>query len=147
MSSPPYGAAGRAGSVRLVIDASVAVRLALEASGFQLLTDRHELSAPPLLWSESLSVLHELAWRREISVGLGGVASKRLLSAPVAPAAPPGLLAEAWRVADEAGWAKTYDAEYVAAARLTDRPLVTLDSRLSRGAARFIDVRTPADLL
>ena len=40
----------------LVIDASVAVRLALERAGCALLADTDELSAPPLLWSESLAV-------------------------------------------------------------------------------------------
>lgn len=62
------------------------------------------------------------------------------------PTTPDGLLAEAWRIADTAGWAKTYDAEYVAAARLTDLTLVTPDNRLRKGAARFVDVRTPAQL-
>lgn len=132
--------------MRLVIDASLGVRLAMESDGFALLGDAHELSAPPLLWSESVSVLHELCWRKEISPQLGELAMQRLLGAPVEPATPAGLLAEGWRIADAAGWAKTYDAEYVAAARLTDRILITLDSRLRRGAARFVDVRTPIEL-
>jgi predicted nucleic acid-binding protein len=42
----------------------------------------------------------------------------------------PGELAgEAWRIADELGWAKTYDANYVALARLLGCKLVTLDAR------------------
>lgn len=133
-------------SVRLVIDASVAVRLALEADGFALLADPHELSAPALLWSETVSVLHELRWRHEVSEELAALALRRVLDAPVAKISPPELPTRAWEVADGAGWAKTYDAEYVAAALLTDRVLVTLDARLRRGAARFVDVRTPIDV-
>jgi predicted nucleic acid-binding protein len=49
--------------------------------------------------------------------------------------APARLGSEAWDVANELGWAKTYDAEYVALARLLKCRLVTLDARLRRGAA------------
>lgn len=132
--------------MRLVIDASVAVRLTMEAEGFPLLAAAHELSAPTLLWSESMSVLHELRWRRQISEELAGLAVRRVFEAPVAEIAHQELLPHAWDVADRAGWAKTYDAQYVAAALLTDRVLVTLDGRLRRGAARFVDVRTPAEV-
>ena len=48
--------------------------------------------------------------------------------------------------ADEMGWARTYDAEYVALARLLDCRLVTLDSRLRRGADRLGLVVSPTEL-
>jgi predicted nucleic acid-binding protein len=44
---------------------------------------------------------------------------------------------EAWRVADELGWAKTYDAEYIALAQLLRCRLVTRDERLRRGTERL----------
>ncbi|MGH3452667.1 MAG: type II toxin-antitoxin system VapC family toxin [Haloechinothrix sp.] len=44
---------------------------------------------------------------------------------------------EAWRIADELGWAKTYDAEYLALAFLVDGRLVTFDRRLLRAAERL----------
>jgi predicted nucleic acid-binding protein len=44
---------------------------------------------------------------------------------------------EAWRIAEEMGWAKTYDAEYLALARLLDGHVVTLDARLRSGADRL----------
>jgi predicted nucleic acid-binding protein len=50
---------------------------------------------------------------------------------------PPGLTEGAWRLADELGWAKTYDAHYVALAQMLCCKLVTLDERLHRGLGRF----------
>jgi predicted nucleic acid-binding protein len=44
------------------------------------------------------------------------------------------------------GWAKTYDAEYVALARLLGCRLVTLDARLRRGADRLGFVVAPHEL-
>lgn len=49
-------------------------------------------------------------------------------------------------IADEMGWAKTYDAQYVALARLTDCKLVTLDERLIRGIERLDIAIRPRDL-
>lgn len=52
----------------------------------------------------------------------------------------------AWTLADELGWAKTYDAEYVALAQILDIPLLTVDGRLARGVAHLVPVVGPADL-
>lgn len=82
--------------------------------------------------------------RREISTRLAALARDRLLAAPVA--ATPDVRRLAWQVADDAGWAKTYDAEYVASAAELDCPLVTLDARLRRAARRFVEALAPADL-
>jgi predicted nucleic acid-binding protein len=59
---------------------------------------------------------------------------------------PDGHAAAAWAVAEEFGWAKTYDAEYVALAKSEGCRLVTLGSRLRRGADRLGFVVTPAEL-
>ena len=70
----------------------------------------------------------------------------RLERCPVKRMDPPELGAEAWRIAEEFGWGRTYDAEYVALARLLECRLVTLDARLRRGAERLGIVVTPAEL-
>ena len=70
----------------------------------------------------------------------------RVLSARVEVRDPPGLTAAAWRLADELGWAKTYDAHYVALAQLASCKLVTLDERLQRGLARFGIAVRPSEL-
>ena len=130
--------------MRLVIDASAAVQVCLAGSGFDLL-DGHDLSAPVLLRFEVLSVLHEAVWRKQISVELAAVARQRLSSAPVTFEAGADA-EEAWDVSERLGWAKTYDAEYVALARREQAPLLTLDRRLARGAARLVQVLTPEQL-
>ncbi len=129
----------------LIIDASAAIQCCLSMDGFDGLAG-HDLTAPPLLWSESSSVVHELFWRDEISGDLAGIAMGRLRSAPIRRKSPRRLLVEAWRIADDFGWAKTYDAEYVALAALQNCPLLTIDGRLQRTASRVIEVLGPADL-
>lgn len=117
----------------------------LAAAGFELF-GRERLVAPPLLWSEASSVIHEMGWRREITQPLGARALEALVSAPVARRTSTRLLREAWRIADDLGWAKTYDAEYVALARMLGCPLFTLDDRLRRGATRLVEIVGPRDL-
>lgn len=59
----------------------------------------------------------------------------------------PARLGEtAWRLADELGWAKTYDAEYLALAQLLRCRTVTVDSRLRRGADRLGLVVLPSEV-
>jgi predicted nucleic acid-binding protein len=129
----------------LVVDASVAVDASLAEGGFAAL-GAHDLVAPQLLWSEVPSVLSELRWRRTISAGLADAALASFLAAPVAPRRPRKLIEEAWDVARELGWAKTYDAEYVALARLLRARLVTVDARLKAAAGRMVEVVGPTEL-
>jgi predicted nucleic acid-binding protein len=135
----------------LVVDASLAVELSLDRAGEQAsaaLDNDGELIAPPLLWSEMPSVLHEMAFRGDISNALAEMALQKFLVGKlgVAEKRPDALTSTAWEIAKEFGWAKTYDAEYVALAKILDCRLVTLDSRLHRGAGRLGFVVTPAEL-
>lgn len=120
----------------LVVDASVAVPACLAEAGFSVLPD-DDLVAPALMWSEARSVLHELVWRRELTAADGDAAREALERSPVRRVDDERLGAQAWRIADALGWAKTYDAEYVALAQLLGCRLVTLDARLRRSAARL----------
>jgi predicted nucleic acid-binding protein len=129
----------------LVVDASVALSASFTAEGFGELPD-DELVAPPLMWSEARSALHELTWRGEVAHDDAATTRTRLDVCPVSSRNPRKLGQEAWRVADELGWAKTYDAEYVALARLLGCRLVTLDQRLRRGADRLGLVVGPTEL-
>jgi len=129
----------------IVLDASAAVQACLAADGFDLF-GRERLIAPALFWSEVSSALHEMRWRKEISTGLADIAFKRLLAAPVSPRSSKRLRREAWGVAEELGWMKTYDAEYVALARTGRCRLFTLDARLRRGAGHVVPIIGPEDL-
>ncbi len=98
------------------------------------------------MWSEAQSTLHELAWRGELDADRAMLARSRLADADIEAKTHAGLAAEAWRVADELGWAKTYDAEYVALASLLGCRLVTVDGRLRRRADRLGFVLGPTEL-
>ena len=129
----------------LVVDASVVVPDCTTGRGFDYLRDR-DLVAPALLWSEGRSTLHEAAWRGEIARSVAVAAHARLESAPIGRRDHPELASRAWQIADDLGWAKTYDAEYVALASLLECRLVTLDGRLRRGADRLGFVVGPSEL-
>jgi len=129
----------------LVVDAAVVVTACLSEAGFEPLA-RQQLVAPHLMWSEASSVLHELRWRREIPDDLSEIALQRLAEADVSPRRPKGLTEEAWRIADRLGWAKTYDAEYLALARLLRCRLLTTDAKLKVAGSRIVGVIGPTDL-
>ena len=129
----------------LVVDAAVVITACLSEPGLEPLS-REELLAPHLMWSEASSVLHELRWRREISSELAAIALERLTTADVSPRRPKGLTVEAWRIADRLGWAKTYDAEYLALARMLKCRLLTTDAKLRDAGSSLVTVIGPADL-
>ena len=113
----------------LVVDASVTVPACLVPDGFASIPDT-KLIAPPLMWSEARSALHELAWRGVLDADTASSARERLDSCPVKRIDDEHVGAAAWRIADELGWAKTYDAEYVALAQIYGCRVVTVDVRL-----------------
>lgn len=131
--------------MKLAVDASVAVAAAANPLGFERFR-RYELVAPSLMWIESVSTLHAMLWRGELRSEQAESMRDRVLAAPVRRREPDGLALEAWKVADELGWAKTYDANYVALARLLKCQLVTLDARMRRGTARLGLVVGPTEL-
>ena len=129
----------------LVVDAAVVVTACLSESGFEPLA-REQLVAPYLLWSEASSALHELLWRREISDDLAETALKRLIDANISPRRPKGLTDTAWGIAEKLGWAKTYDAEYLALARLLRCRLLTTDAKLKAAGSSVVGVIGPTEL-
>jgi len=132
--------------VTLVIDASAALYLLASERGIEPFAT-FDLVSPALLWSEVTSVLNEMRWRRELSPALAQTAFDRLLASPIDRRTHDGLYRDAREVATALGWAKTYDAEYVALARALQVDLLSRDGRLRRGAARLITVITPDELV
>jgi len=132
-------------SVRVVVDASVIVQVCLAGSNLGPLA-RHELVAPPLLASEVTSTISELAFRSEVPRPEARQAAMAVMSLPIAYERPTELGERAWDLAQTLGWAKTYDAEYLALAQILDVPLVTIDERLRRAAGRLVAVPAVTDL-
>lgn len=118
----------------LVLDASVAFWACGDQGRFEGLPG--ELVAPWLMWSECTSALRGAVWRREIAAPAAAAMLGLLDEAPVTPRSHRMLRRRAFEIAAELGWAKTYDAEYVALAQLLETRVVTLDARLRRGADR-----------
>jgi predicted nucleic acid-binding protein len=129
----------------LVLDGSAALEICLAKAGSGLLAG-HEAIAPPLIHSEVLSSLRGLAWRREISEDVASKAVERLETVPIRLEQPAGHLRRAWDLALALGWAKTYDAEYVALAVHHGCPLLTIDARLRRGAGHIVQIVGPTEL-
>ena len=129
----------------LAVDATVVITACLSESGLKPLATE-ELVAPHLMWSEASSVLHELRWRKEISRELTAIALDRLATADISARRPKGLIEEAWRIADRLGWAKTYDAEYLALARLLKCRLLTTDAKMKSAGSDLVDVIGPTEL-
>jgi len=129
----------------LAIDASLAVEASIAPTGFQVLADQ-TLVAPALMWSEAQSALHHRRWSGDLTAPQALTARTVLAQAPIARVDDTRIRDEAWRFADELGWAKTYDAEYIALAHILGCRLLTIDMRLRRGADRLGFVITPDEL-
>jgi len=120
---------------RFVVDAGAVLHLASE--GIEV-SDAHELLAPTLLRSQTLSALHEAVQRGEIPAD---VARNRLTLVgrmPIRLLGDAVLRRRAWELADQLGWASTYNAEYVALTQLQADAFVTLDAELARSVEGIV---------
>jgi predicted nucleic acid-binding protein len=129
---------------RFVVDAGVVLHL---ASTDLEVRDGHQLLAPTLLRSQTLSALHEAVHRREIPGDVGRERLARVGRMPIRLLGDAVLRRRAWELADRLGWASTYDAEYLALTQLQADAFVTLDPELASGAARLVPVASIEDLL
>jgi predicted nucleic acid-binding protein len=122
-----------------VLDAGAVLELARTESE---VSEAHELLAPTLLRSQTLSALHEAVQRGELPADVArerlariGRMSIRLLGDAV-------LRRRAWELADRLGWASTYDAEYVALTQLQGDAFITMDAELARSLEGVVETAT-----
>ncbi len=127
-----------------VIDARAAIELV--EHGF---TDpgTHRLMAPTLLRSQTLSLLHEAMTGGLVDPPLARRQLELINALPIRLLGDRMLRRTAWKVADELGWTVTYDAEYVALARLHGDALITGDPKLALAVKGFIQVEPVSILL
>jgi predicted nucleic acid-binding protein len=114
---------------RFVVDCGVVLLLAGE--GIEVAAG-HELLAPTLLRSQTLSALHEAVHRGEVAPDVALDRLARIRAMPIRLLGDAVLRRRAWDVAERLGWAETYDAEYVALTQLQADAFVTLDTELAR---------------
>jgi predicted nucleic acid-binding protein len=120
---------------RFVVDAGAVLHLA--STGVDV-PDEHELLAPTLLRSQTLSALHEAVQRGEIPADVARDHLARIGRIRIRLLGDAVLRRRAWEVADRLGWASTYDAEYVALSQLQADAFITLDAELARSVEGIV---------
>ena len=124
---------------RFVVDCGVVLHLVSE--GIEVAAE-HELLAPTLLRSQTLSALHEAVHRGEMPPDVALERLARIRVMPIRLLGDAVLRRRAWDVAEQLGWADTYDAEYVALTQLQADAFITLDSELARRVEGVVPIAT-----
>jgi predicted nucleic acid-binding protein len=120
---------------KFVVDAGAVLHLASAEVG---VSDAHKLLAPTLLRSQTLSVLHEAVQRGEIPADVARQRLTRIGSMSIRLLGDAVLRRRAWELADQLGWASTYNAEYVALTQLQADAFITLDAELARSVEGIV---------
>lgn len=124
---------------RFVIDAGVGLHLVSE--GVEV-NPSHEILAPTLFRSQTLSLAHESVARGEIPAGIALDRLEKLWGFKIRLLGDAVLRRLAWQIADRLDWASTYDAEYIALTQLQGDAFVTLDADLARRVEGIVPVAT-----
>jgi predicted nucleic acid-binding protein len=124
---------------RFVVDCGVVLQLASEGSEVAV---GHELLAPTLLRSQTLSALHEAVHTGEIPADVALDRLGRIRAMPIRLLGDAVLRRRAWDLAEQLGWAETYDAEYVALTQLQGDAFVTMDTELARRVDGIVPTAT-----
>src|SRR5207244_6247250 len=122
---------------RFVVDASAVLHLA--SAGVEV-PGAHELLAPTLLRSRTLSALHEAVQRGEIPADVAHDRLTHIRRLRIRLLGDAVLQRRAWELADQLGWASTYDAEYIALTQLQADAFVTLNAELARSVEGIVAI-------
>lgn len=114
---------------KFVVDAGALIRIV--SAGVEV-SAAHQLLAPTLLRSQTLSALHEAVQRGEIPADVAREHLAAIGRMPIRLLGDGVLRRRAWDIANRMGWASTYVAEYVALTQLQADAFVTMDRELAR---------------
>ena len=129
---------------KFVIDSGVLLHLGREQL---VIPPEHELLAPTLIRSQTLSLLHEAVHAGEMEADEALELLERIWAIKIRLLGDAVLRRNAWRFADQLGWSDTYTAEYVALTKLQGDALVTLDEELARKLEGVVPTATVDALL
>ena len=121
---------------RFVVDAGAVLHL---ASARIEVAKEHKLLAPTLLRSQTLSALHEAVQRGEVSADVARNHLSLIGRMPIRLLGDAVLRRRAWELADQLGWASTYNAEYIALTQLQAEAFITLDAELARSVEGVVE--------
>jgi predicted nucleic acid-binding protein len=128
---------------KYVVDAGTLLHLAREEVE---VAPEHELLAPTLVRSQCLSLMHEAVHRGELDDREAQAILTRVNRMKVRLLGDAVLRRTAWKIATEAGWPTTYDAEYLALTQLQADAFVTLDEQLARNVQGVVTTASWEDL-
>jgi predicted nucleic acid-binding protein len=124
---------------RFVVDCDTLLRV---AAGEIDVDPQHTLLAPTLVRSQALSTLYQASRRGEIPAAEALERVWRLNAMKVRFLGDRVLQQAAWKIADQLGWRETYDAEFVALARLQADAFVTSNRELAHAISGLVETAT-----
>jgi predicted nucleic acid-binding protein len=136
-------AESRPAIAKFVVDCGVVLQLASE--GYEVPAGQ-ELLAPTLLRSQTLSAVRAAVHAGELTADVGLDRLAAVAALPIRLLGDAVLRRRAWDVAEQLGWASTYEAEYVALTLLQADAFVTLDAGLARQVKEIVATATIDDL-
>jgi predicted nucleic acid-binding protein len=129
---------------RFVVDASTVLHL---VGADAPLATGHKLLAPTLLRSQTLSALHEAVSGGKLAADVARERLGRIGRLPIRLLGDAVLRRRAWDLADQLGWASTYEAEYVALTQLQADAFVTMDAKLARRVRGVVTIASIDELV
>jgi predicted nucleic acid-binding protein len=124
---------------KFVVDCGVVLALARDGTKIPA---KHKLLAPTLLRSQALSALHEAVHSGKLSAEVARDQLAQFNRLPIRLLGDAVLRRRAWDLAEQLGWAETYDAEYIALTQLQADAFVTLDAKLARRVTGVVPTAT-----
>jgi hypothetical protein len=128
---------------RFVVDPLAVIELVSEKIE---VASSHELLAPTLLRSETLSLVHEAVHRGEIPADVGRERLTLIGQIKIRYLGDAVLRRNAWDLAEKLGLPSTFKTEYLALTRLQADALVALDAELAQLADNVVPVAGIDDL-